>query len=165
MHSTFSGSLESSAYLRESNSHEAVPFAIPVGTTDVSHEAPLLELGGGNTLNEIGEQSQKDQSDRIAAQTDILQERDRKMATVKTCGSSKSGEHMESQGKRKSINNLIEENYPKKAIVVKRMITNHHFHFNFIHAIIIVQITVTYTVRKCLFLCSRQHMGTGSRCS
>jgi hypothetical protein len=145
MHSTFSGSLESSAYLRESNSHEIVPFAIPVGTTDViCNEAPLLELGGGNTLNEIGEQSQKDQSDRIAMQTDILQERDRKMATVKACGSSKSSEHMASRGKRKSINNLIEENYPKKAIGVKRMITNHHFHFNFIHAIIIVQITVTY---------------------
>jgi hypothetical protein len=76
MHSAFSGLQESCVYLRESSSQEIVPFAIQVRTTDVIRdEVRLIELCDSNTLNEIGEQAQKNQPDYIVEQTDISTER------------------------------------------------------------------------------------------
>jgi hypothetical protein len=60
------------------------------------------------------------------------------MATTEACGSSMPSELMTSGGKQKSTTNLIDQNYHKTSLAVKCITTSHHFHFDYISAIIIV---------------------------
>jgi hypothetical protein len=89
------------------------------------------------------------------------------MATAEACGSSKSSEHMTSGGKRKSTTNPIEENYPKKALAVKCMITSYYFHFDFISAIIIIIIIIIIIFsqirRRTIYHCIKQKK-KGNKC-
>jgi hypothetical protein len=83
------------------------------------------------------------------------------MATAEACGSSKLSEHMTSGGKRKSTTNPIEENYPKKSLAVKCMITSYYFHFDFISVIIII--IFSQIRRRTTYHCIKQKK-KGNKC-